>query len=162
MDPNGAQRAGVLGVGTMGADIVKLAAQTGHEVVACDRSVEAIERAQPYVRDGLSRFVGRGAFSEEDAGRHYHRASTYGSQQPRETPAKRSIATHRCTTVHESGSSKWHLPEAHEVLWEDLRGSGLQAAKSVRACHIPKAFSSHATYQARSRKACRQGNGRTQ
>ncbi|HVF02606.1 MAG TPA: 3-hydroxyacyl-CoA dehydrogenase NAD-binding domain-containing protein [Rubrobacteraceae bacterium] len=36
---------GVLGVGTMGAGIVQLAAQTGHSVVACDQSIEALEKA---------------------------------------------------------------------------------------------------------------------
>nr|WP_266096601.1 3-hydroxyacyl-CoA dehydrogenase NAD-binding domain-containing protein [Rubrobacter marinus] len=51
---------GVLGVGTMGAGIVQLAAQTGHSVVACDTSVEALERAERYVREGLRRFADRG------------------------------------------------------------------------------------------------------
>ena len=64
---------GVLGIGTMGAGIVQLAAQTGHPVIACDLSVEALEKAQLYVRDGLSRFVGRSAFSEEEAEEHYDR-----------------------------------------------------------------------------------------
>jgi 3-hydroxybutyryl-CoA dehydrogenase len=64
---------GVLGVGTMGAGIVQLAAQTGHRVVACDRSVEALEKAERYVREGLRRFVERGAFSEEEAEEHYER-----------------------------------------------------------------------------------------
>ena len=67
------QTVGVLGVGTMGAGIVQLAAQTSHRVVACDLSVEALEKAQLYVRDGLSRFVGRGAFSKEEAEEHYDR-----------------------------------------------------------------------------------------
>jgi 3-hydroxybutyryl-CoA dehydrogenase len=57
----------------MGSGIVQLAAQTGHEVVACDRSVEALEKAQLYVRDGLSRFAEKGAFSEEEAAEHYDR-----------------------------------------------------------------------------------------
>ena len=64
---------GVLGVGTMGAGIVQLAAQTGHAVVACDRSVEALERAERYVREGLRRFADRGAFSEGEAEEHYER-----------------------------------------------------------------------------------------
>jgi 3-hydroxybutyryl-CoA dehydrogenase len=72
-DPNGVRAVGVLGVGTMGASIVQLAAQTGHRVVACDLSVDALEKAQLYVRDGLSRFVGRDAFSEEEAEEHYDR-----------------------------------------------------------------------------------------
>jgi 3-hydroxybutyryl-CoA dehydrogenase len=72
-DPNGVGAVGVLGVGTMGAGIVQLAAQTGHRVVACDLSVEALEKAQLYVRDGLSRFVERDAFSEEEAEEHYDR-----------------------------------------------------------------------------------------
>jgi 3-hydroxyacyl-CoA dehydrogenase len=54
---------GVLGVGTMGVGIVQLAARTVHEVVAYDAHVEAIERAQRYVRDGLSRFVRQGTFA---------------------------------------------------------------------------------------------------
>ncbi|MDP9426830.1 MAG: 3-hydroxyacyl-CoA dehydrogenase family protein [Actinomycetota bacterium] len=64
---------GVLGVGTMGAGIAQLAAQTGHRVVACDRSVEALERAERYVREGLRRFAERGAFSEGEAEEHYER-----------------------------------------------------------------------------------------
>ena len=64
---------GVLGTGTMGAGIVQLAAQTGHEVVACDQTVEALERAQLYVRDGLARFAERGAFSESEAEERYDR-----------------------------------------------------------------------------------------
>jgi 3-hydroxybutyryl-CoA dehydrogenase len=71
--PNGVRTVGVLGVGTMGAGIVQLAAQTGHRVVACDLSVDALEKAQLYVCDGLSRFVGRGVFSEEKAEEHYDR-----------------------------------------------------------------------------------------
>jgi hypothetical protein len=72
-DPNGVRTVGVLGVGTMGAGIVQLAAQTGHRVVACDLSVDALEKAQLYVRDGFSRFVGRGTFSEEEAEEYYDR-----------------------------------------------------------------------------------------
>ena len=64
---------GVLGTGTLGAGIVQLAAQTGHEVVACDQTVEALERAQLYVHDGLARFAERGAFSESEAEEHYDR-----------------------------------------------------------------------------------------
>ncbi|MEJ7872618.1 MAG: 3-hydroxyacyl-CoA dehydrogenase NAD-binding domain-containing protein, partial [Rubrobacteraceae bacterium] len=73
IDEAGVRTVGVLGVGTMGAGIVQLAAQTGHEVVACDLSVEALERAQLYVRDGLLRFARKGAFSEEEAKEHYAR-----------------------------------------------------------------------------------------
>ncbi len=72
-DTNAIRTVGVLGVGTMGAGIIQLAAQTGHRVVACDLSVHALEKAQLYVRDGLSRFVRRGAFSEEEAEEHYDR-----------------------------------------------------------------------------------------
>ena len=53
---------GVLGTGTMGAGIVQVAAQAGYDVVACDRSVEALERAQLYVRDGLGRKTGGGFY----------------------------------------------------------------------------------------------------
>jgi len=69
-----ATKIGVLGAGTMGAGIVQLAVQSGYEVVACDASVEALERAQVYVHEGLSRFAARGAFSEDEAAAHYDRA----------------------------------------------------------------------------------------
>ncbi|CAA9505631.1 MAG: 3-hydroxybutyryl-CoA dehydrogenase; 3-hydroxyacyl-CoA dehydrogenase [uncultured Rubrobacteraceae bacterium] len=68
-----AGRVGVLGTGTMGAGIVQLAAQSGHAVIACDLSVDALERAQLYVRRGMERFAERGAFSEEEAETHYGR-----------------------------------------------------------------------------------------
>jgi len=70
-----ANRIGVLGTGTMGAGIVQLAAQSGYAVVACDSSVEALERAQLYVREGMQRFARRGAFSEAEADAHYDRIS---------------------------------------------------------------------------------------
>ena len=73
MDGGDPQPIGVLGVGTMGAGIVQLAAQTGHPVVACDQSVEALEKAQRYVREGLSRFAARDAFPAEEADEHYDR-----------------------------------------------------------------------------------------
>ena len=66
-------RIAVLGTGTMGAGIVQLAAQSGHDVTACDLSVEALEKAQLYVRDGMDRFAQRGAFSEREAEAHYDR-----------------------------------------------------------------------------------------
>jgi len=68
-----AESIGVLGTGTMGAGIVQLAAQSGHAVIACDASVDALERAQLYVRRGMERFTERGAFSEEEAEAHYGR-----------------------------------------------------------------------------------------
>ena len=64
---------GVLGTGTMGAGIVQLAAQTGHRVIACDTSIEALERAQVSVREGLWRFAERGALSEDEAAGAYER-----------------------------------------------------------------------------------------
>ena len=73
MDEGGVRTVGVLGVGTMGAGIVQLAAQTGHGVIACDSNVEALEKAQRYVREGLACFADRSAFSEEEAGEHYDR-----------------------------------------------------------------------------------------
>jgi len=54
-------------LGTMGAGIVQVAAYSGYRVVACDASVEALERAQLYVRDGLGRFAGKGVISEREA-----------------------------------------------------------------------------------------------
>ncbi len=70
MDPD---TIGVLGTGTMGSGIVQLAAQSGYRVIACDASVESLEKAQVYVREGLSRFADRGAFSEKEAASHYDR-----------------------------------------------------------------------------------------
>jgi len=75
-------RVGVLGTGTMGAGIVQLAAQSGHEVVACDASVEALEKAQLYVRRGMERFVRRGAFSDEEAAAHYDRIHWTTNPEP--------------------------------------------------------------------------------
>ena len=57
----------------MGAGIVQLAAQSGYEVVACDASVEALEKAQVYAREGMERFARRGDFSEDEAADHYDR-----------------------------------------------------------------------------------------
>ncbi|MFL6059352.1 MAG: 3-hydroxyacyl-CoA dehydrogenase family protein [Rubrobacteraceae bacterium] len=64
---------GVLGTGTMGAGIVQVVAQAGYQVVASDRSVEALERAQLYVRDGLGGFAGKGAITESEAATAYDR-----------------------------------------------------------------------------------------
>ena len=64
---------GVLGTGTMGAGIVQVAAQAGCRVVACDLSVEALERAQLYVRDGLGRFVRKDVISDNEATNAYDR-----------------------------------------------------------------------------------------
>jgi 3-hydroxybutyryl-CoA dehydrogenase len=70
---------GVLGTGTMGAGIVQVAAQAGYRVVACDRSVEALERAQLYVRDGLGRFARKGVITESEAGIAYDRIHWTGN-----------------------------------------------------------------------------------
>jgi 3-hydroxybutyryl-CoA dehydrogenase len=67
------ERVAVLGTGMMGAGIVQLAAQSGYGVTACDTSVEALERAQVYVREGLELLAEKGAFSEEEASSHYDR-----------------------------------------------------------------------------------------
>ncbi len=72
MEPN-PRRVGVLGTGTMGAGIVQVAAQSGFAVVACDHAVEALERAELYVKDGLSRFASKGVFSAGDAEAAYDR-----------------------------------------------------------------------------------------
>ena len=60
------RRIGVLGTGTMGAGIVQLAAQAGYTVVSCDMSVEALEKAQVYVREGLARFAEKGFISDPE------------------------------------------------------------------------------------------------
>lgn len=62
---------GVLGTGTMGAGIVQLAAQSGYAVVACDTSPQSLERAENYVRRGLSRFAESGIIP--DAEKAYER-----------------------------------------------------------------------------------------
>jgi len=64
---------GVLGAGTMGAGIIRLTSQVGYRVIACDRSVAALEKAQLYVRDGLARFARKGVISESDARSAYDR-----------------------------------------------------------------------------------------
>ena len=71
MEPAG--KIGVLGTGTMGAGIVQLAAQSGHAVIACDSSVEALERAQVSVGEGLLRFAEKSVFTEEEASAHRDR-----------------------------------------------------------------------------------------
>src|SRR5215204_1994825 len=63
----------VLGTGTMGAGIVQLAAQSGYRVTACDASIEALERAQVYVRENLERLAAKGAFPEDEAASRYDR-----------------------------------------------------------------------------------------
>jgi len=79
---------GVLGTGTMGAGIVQLAAQSGYRVLACDASVEALERAQVYVHEGLSRFAEKGAFSEDEAAKAYDRIRwTANPEELRDVPA---------------------------------------------------------------------------
>ncbi len=79
---------GVLGTGTMGAGIVQLAAQSGYRVTACDASVEALERAQVYVHEGLYRFAEKGAFTEDEAASHYDRIRwTTNPQELAEAPA---------------------------------------------------------------------------
>ena len=72
MEPN-TRKVGVLGTGTMGAGIVQVTSQAGYWVVACDHAVEALERAQLYVRDGLSRVASKGVISEEEAAAAYDR-----------------------------------------------------------------------------------------
>ena len=68
-----ARAVGVLGTGTMGAAITRLTSQVGYRVIACDRSVAALEKAQLYVRDGLARFARKGVISESDARSAYDR-----------------------------------------------------------------------------------------
>ncbi len=64
---------GVLGTGTMVAGIVQVAATAGHDVIACDLSVEALEKAQNYVQDGLARFTRKGIITEDAATAAYDR-----------------------------------------------------------------------------------------
>ena len=79
---------GVLGTGTMGADIVQLAAQSGYRVLACDASVEALRRAQVCVDGGLSHLDQRGIFPEDEASSHYDRIHwTTNPEKLRDAPA---------------------------------------------------------------------------
>lgn len=55
---------GILGTGTMGAGIAQLVAQSGYPVVACDASSGSLERAENYVRRGLSRFEEKGVIRD--------------------------------------------------------------------------------------------------
>ena len=57
---------GVLGTGTMGAGIVQLAAQSGYRVTACDSSFRALDKAESYVRKGLTRFAEQGVIHDPD------------------------------------------------------------------------------------------------
>jgi hypothetical protein len=45
-------------------------------VIACERSVAALEKAQLYVRDGLARFARKVVISESDARSAYDRLRT--------------------------------------------------------------------------------------
>ena len=67
---------GVLGTGTMGAGIAQVTSQVGYRVIACDRSVAALEKVQLYVRDGLARFARKVVISESDARSAYDRLRT--------------------------------------------------------------------------------------
>ena len=60
----------------MGAGITRLTSQVGYRVIACDRSVPALEKAQLYVRDGLARFARKVVISESDARSAYDRVRT--------------------------------------------------------------------------------------
>ncbi len=71
-----ARTVGVLGTGTMGAGITQVTSQVGYRVIACDRAVAAIEKAQLYVRDGLARFARKVVISERDARSAYDRVRT--------------------------------------------------------------------------------------
>jgi 3-hydroxybutyryl-CoA dehydrogenase len=68
-----ARTVGVLGTGTMGAGIAQVTSQVGYRVIACDRAVAALEKAQLYVRDGLARFARKGVISESDVRSTYDR-----------------------------------------------------------------------------------------
>jgi len=70
-----ARTVGVLGTGTMGAGIAQVASQDSYRVIAGDRSVEALEKAQLYVREGLARFARKGVISESDARSAYDRVA---------------------------------------------------------------------------------------
>lgn len=59
---------GIVGAGTMGAGIVQLCLQHGHEVLLHDVDEAAIARGRERVAQGLDHLVGRGRLSAKDAG----------------------------------------------------------------------------------------------
>ncbi len=109
---------GVLGTGTIGAGIVQVASQAGYRVVACDRSVEALEKAQRCVRDGLARFALKGVVSEGDARNAYDRVRwTVNAQELGEAEAAIEAVVERVEPKKEAiGALDTLLPPGSLIL----------------------------------------------
>jgi 3-hydroxybutyryl-CoA dehydrogenase len=60
------QKIGVIGVGQMGSGIVQVAALSGFEVLACDRSEELNKKAQAGIQKQLAKLVEKGKLTEAD------------------------------------------------------------------------------------------------
>jgi len=109
---------GVLGTGTIGAGIVQVASQAGYRVVACDRSVEALEKAQRCVRDGLARFALKAVVSEGDARNAYDRVRwTVNAQELGEAEAAIEAVVERVEAKKEAiGALDTLLPPGSLIL----------------------------------------------
>ncbi|KZE38963.1 3-hydroxybutyryl-CoA dehydrogenase [Bhargavaea cecembensis] len=59
-------KVGVIGAGTMGNGIAQVFAQYDHEVILCDRSGEALERAKQTMENSLKRIYGKQGKTEQD------------------------------------------------------------------------------------------------
>ncbi len=62
-----AEEIGVVGAGLMGAGIAQVAARSGYSVVLCDVAQPALDRAMAAIREGFSRLVAKGSWSEAEA-----------------------------------------------------------------------------------------------
>ena len=58
---------GVVGLGTMGAGIVEVFARNGLQVIAAEVDADAVERGRAHLETSLSRAVGRGKLTQDDA-----------------------------------------------------------------------------------------------
>ncbi len=67
VEPVAVRRTGVIGVGTMGANIAQALAQAGWDVTALDQDTAALDRAGQRIADSLVRRVARGRLSPEAA-----------------------------------------------------------------------------------------------
>lgn len=73
------ERVGVIGLGLLGRGIVVSVASSGQEVVACDRSAEALARAGEHLSEALGEMVRHGVLSESEAERARGRVRFTGS-----------------------------------------------------------------------------------
>ncbi len=69
---------GVVGAGTMGHGIARVAAQSGYEVILVDAVPEALDRGRAQIGKGLERLVGKGKLSAEQRDESLGRLTTAG------------------------------------------------------------------------------------